>query len=104
MVTTKQTDHAKIAIQKFCAMVDGNVCTVEIHPPFPSATVNPCVTAAAPVPASRPVNAPCPVVRFQNIPSKNVANKGAFTNENTSCNKSMMLLNSLARYAVAIDS
>ena len=24
IVTTKQTDHAKIAIQKFCAMVEGN--------------------------------------------------------------------------------
>ena len=27
-VTTKQVVHAKIAIQKFCAIADGNVCSV----------------------------------------------------------------------------
>jgi hypothetical protein len=33
------------------------------------------------------------VARFQNIPSRNVANSGAFTKANTSCRMSMMLLN-----------
>ncbi len=41
---------------------------------------------------NRPTNAPCPVARFQNMPSRNVANKGALTNPNTSCSRSMMLL------------
>jgi len=36
------------------------------------------------------------VARGQNIPSANVANSGAFTNANTSCRKSMMLLNEAA--------
>src|ERR1041385_8063921 len=31
IVTVKHTDHAKIAIQKFCAIVDGNVCRSEEH-------------------------------------------------------------------------
>ena len=50
------------------------------------------VSVAAPVPASSPQKAPCPVDRFQNMPSRNVANRGAFTNENTSCSTSMMSL------------
>src|SRR5207253_2541827 len=92
IVTTKHAVQAKIAIQKFCAMVDGNSCTTEIQPPLPSASVSPCVTAAANVPANKPVNAPWPVVRFQNMPSRNVANRGALTKENTSCSTSNMLL------------
>ena len=49
------------------------------------------------------VNAPCPVVRFQNMPRKNVANSGALTNANTSCSKSMILLNDAATYAAITD-
>jgi len=49
------------------------------------------------------VNAPCPVVRFQNMPSRNVAKSGAFTTEKTSCSASMMLLKLLARYAAPIE-
>ena len=75
------------------AMVDGNVCSaVPSHPPLFSAKVKPCVAAAAPVPASNPLKAPCPVARTQNIPSRNVAKSGALTNPKTSCKKSMMLL------------
>ena len=70
----------------------------------PVGSVSPWCTAAAAVPESRPKNAPCPVVRRQNMPSRNVPNSGAFTNANTSCRKSMMLLNALAAYAAAIDS
>ena len=55
--------------------------------------VNPLWTAAATVPSSRPQKAPCPVVRFQNMPSMNVAKSGAFTNAETNCSRSMMLLN-----------
>ena len=47
---------------------------------------------------------PCPVARLQNMPSRNVANSGAFTNANTSCSMSMMLLNRVAAYAAAIES
>jgi hypothetical protein len=43
-------------------------------------------------------------VRFQNIPSANVANSGALTNANTSWSRSMMLLNEPATYAAATDS
>ena len=81
-----------IATQKFCAMVDGNVWRLPKIPPLPSPTVSAQVAKAAPVPLTSPENAPCPVVRFQNIPSRNVPNKGAFTNPNTNCSKSMMLL------------
>ncbi len=63
-----------------------------IQPPFPSAMVSPCTNAAAPVPDNRPTKAPWPVVRFQNMPNKKVANSGAFTKENTNCSTSMMLL------------
>ena len=42
------------------------------------------------------MNAPWPVVRFQNMPSTKVANSGAFTNAKTSCSRSMMLLNAPA--------
>ncbi len=49
--------------------------------------------AEAAVPASSPKNAPWPVVRFQNMPSRNVANSGALTKPNTNWMKSMMLLN-----------
>jgi hypothetical protein len=45
----------------------------------------------------RPQNAPWPVARFQNMPSRNVAKSGAFTNANTSCSTSMMLLYACAR-------
>ena len=55
-----------------------------IHPPFPSAMVNPCVNAAAKVPASNPQKAPWPVVLFQNMPNKKVANSGPFTKLKTS--------------------
>jgi len=44
------------------------------------------------------------VVRFQNIPSRKVANSGAFTKANTSCSMSMMLLNCVVAYAVATES
>ena len=67
IVTTKQDVQAKIAIQKFCAIVDGKRWSGAIHPPLCSATVNPCVSAAKVVPVSRPVKAPCPVARRQNI-------------------------------------
>src|SRR3984957_21052272 len=41
IVTRKQADHAKMAIQKFCAMVDGKVCsTFPSQPPLFSATVS----------------------------------------------------------------
>ena len=42
------------------------------------------------------MNAPCPVVRFQNIPNAKVAKSGALTNANTSWSKSIMLLNDAA--------
>ena len=56
------------------------------------------------VPATSPVNAPWPVVRFQNIPSKKVANSGALTNAKTSCSASIMLLKLVTAYAAPIDS
>ncbi len=59
----------------------------------PAGNDNPWCAAAAAVPANKPKKAPCPVVRRQNIPSRNVANSGAFTKANTSCKTSMMLLN-----------
>ena len=44
-----------MAIQKFCAMVDGNsLNAMPSQPPLPSATVSPCVAAAAKVPLNRP--------------------------------------------------
>ena len=104
IVTRKHVDQAKIAIQKFCAIVEGNECQTPNIPPLPSASVKLCVNHAASVPASKPLNAPCPVVRRQNIPSKNVANSGAFTNPKTSWSKSIMLLYCCAKNAVAIDS
>ena len=58
---------------------------------------SPWKIAAPSVPPSRPQNAPWPVARLQNMPSRNVANSGAFTNPNTSCSMSMMLLNCAAR-------
>ena len=61
-------------------------------PPLPSATVSPQVSDAATVPLTNPENAPCAVVRFQNMPSRNVANSGAFTKPKTNCSRSMMLL------------
>src|SRR5271157_5851395 len=85
-------------------MADGNVWTTPNHPPVPSATERPSVSVATISPTSRPAKAPCPVVRFQNIPSRNVANNGAFTNPNTSCKKSMMLFDRAAQYAVPIES
>jgi hypothetical protein len=48
--------------------------------------------AGATVPAKSPQKAPCPVLRFQNMPSAKVAKSGAFTKANTSCSNSMMLL------------
>src|SRR5436309_3109156 len=56
IVTRKQVTHAKMAIQKFCAIVDGKLWSSPIQPPFPSATVSPCVSAAAAVPESNPRN------------------------------------------------
>ena len=53
------------------------------------------------MPISRPKNAPWPVVRRQNIPSRNVANNGALTNAKTSWSMSMMLLNRVVAYAAA---
>ena len=44
------------------------------------------------VPSSRPMKAPVPVVRVQNIPSRNVAKSGAFTKANTSWMMSIALL------------
>ena len=43
-------------------------------------------------------------VRRQNMPSRKVAKSGAFTNANTNCSMSMMLLKRVATYAVATDS
>ncbi len=96
-VTTKQVVNAIIAIQKLWAIADGKWWTTPNQPPFPSASVSPKTKPAIPVPDASPANAPWPVVLFQNIPSKNVANNGALTNPNTSCRKSMMLLNWVAR-------
>ena len=48
------------------------------------------------VPVIRPVNAAWPVVRFQNMPSRNVAKSGAFTKLKTSWSVSMMLLKLMA--------
>ena len=41
-------------------------------------------TAAPNVPATRPQNPPHGVIRFQNMPTMNVANSGALKNENNS--------------------
>jgi hypothetical protein len=68
------------------------VLTVAIQPPIPSALVKPCVKAAATVPLKSPQNAPWPLVRFQNMPSRKVAKSGPLTKLNTSCNMSLMLL------------
>ena len=70
-------------------------------PPFtpttaPAGNDRPWWMAAPTVPATSPQKAPCPVERFQNMPSAKVANSGAFTNANTSCSTSMMLLNAAA--------
>src|SRR5262249_9520525 len=97
IVTRKHVDHAKIAIQKFCAIVDGKVAQVAIQPPLFSATVRRGVELAESVPLTRQGREPCPGVGAQNIPSKNVANRGALTNPKTSCSKSMMLLYRCAR-------
>src|SRR5436190_3335256 len=101
IVTTKHVVQATIAVQKVCASSLGNVVTTPRYPPLtpteaPAGRDSPWCSAAASVPATSPVNAACPVVRFQNIPNANVANSGAFTNANTSCRKSMMLLNDAA--------
>ena len=37
------------------------------------------------MPDARPQNAPCPVARFQNMPRRKVAKRGALKNENSSC-------------------
>src|SRR2546423_1076651 len=100
----KHADHEKMAIQKFWAMAEGNWCRCAIHPPLFSATVSASVLAPATSPVNSPQNAPFAVERFQNMPSKKVANSGAFTNAKTSCKKSMMLLKYVARYAQAIES
>lgn len=50
------------------------------------------------------MKAPWPVVRFENMPSRNVANSGAFTKANTNCRKSMMLLKRVARYAASTEA
>src|SRR5262249_31967929 len=109
IVTTKQTVHAAIAVQKFCAISLGYDAITLSHPPLtpataPAGSVRPWCSAAAAVPATRPANAPWPVARFQNMPSRNVASSGAFTNANTSCSTSMMLLNWAATYAVSTDA
>ena len=49
------------------------------------------------MPPNKPKNAPVLVVRFQNMPSRNVANTGAFTKPNTSWMMSMALLYCLAK-------
>jgi len=54
------------------------------------------VQCAAEVPKTSPLNAPCPVDRFQNIPNRNVAKSGALTKPKTSCSRSMMLLKRVA--------
>ncbi len=51
------------------------------------------------MPPNKPRNAPVPVVRFQNMPSRNVAKIGAFTKPNTSWMMSMALSYCLAKYA-----
>ena len=56
----------------------------------------PVMERRASVPATRPTNAPWPVVRRQNMPSAKVAKSGALTKAKTSCSRSMMLLNAPA--------
>ena len=49
------------------------------------------------VPRSKPKKAPVPVQRFQNIPKRKVANKGAFTKPNTNWMISMAFVHILAK-------
>ncbi len=84
MVVKKFTTHETAATINACPIPLFISNSGAIHAPLPSAIVNPCVAAAASVPQTNPQNAPWPVVRFQNIPSKNVANSGPFTNPKTS--------------------
>ena len=102
-MTRKQVVQAEMAIQKFCAIGGREVCADRaIQPPLPSA-VGESVGKGGGKRAGRAgrVKAPWPVVRFQNMPSRNVANSGAFTKLKTSCRKSLMELNDCARYAQA---
>ena len=46
------------------------------------------------MPPSKPKKAPVPVRALQNMPSRNVANSGAFTKPNTNWMMSMALLTS----------
>src|SRR5664280_1632606 len=99
-VRVKQTRKAKVASQKFWAMVDGNTWRLPpSQPPLPSAVVKPCTSAEQPMPPNSPKKAPVPVQRAQNIPSRNVANNGAFTKLNTNWMISIALLYLLAKYA-----
>ena len=54
------------------------------------------------IPRNRPRNAPVAVVRFQNMPRRNVAKSGAFTNPKTSWMISIALLYIDAKYAAAM--
>src|ERR1035438_8429887 len=94
---TKQVVNAMMAIQKFCAICDGNLWRWAIQPPLPSAVVEERVRTAPKVPRENPAKAPCAVARFQNMPSRKVANNGAFTQPNTSWSRSMMLLKRVHR-------
>ena len=49
------------------------------------------------MPPNNPRNAPVPVQRFQNMPSRKVANSGAFTKPNTNWMMSIALLYMLAK-------
>ena len=53
--------------------------------------------AEVPMPPSRPKKAPWLVVRFQNMPNRNVANSGALTKPNTNWMISMALDQRLTR-------
>src|SRR3989440_8908142 len=107
MVTTKQVTQATMAVQNVCASSLGNVVMTPRYPPLtptvaPAGSDSPWCVAAASVPATRPANAPCPAVRFQNIPRANVANSGAVTNADTRCRESTVLLNDAATEAAAV--
>ena len=58
---------------------------------LPEAEVSEWKSAEVPVPASKPRKAPVPVVRAQNMPSRKVANRGAFTKPNTNWMMSIAL-------------
>jgi hypothetical protein len=101
-VAVKQPVKAKIAIQKFWAIELAKVCWMESQPPLSRPGVSPdgnrvaLENRGAERAGQEAENAPWPVVRRQNMPSRKVANSGAFTKPNTSWSMSMMLLNFVA--------